>query len=179
MAWDQKEKLGGKLHYISKSIRAERERIAAEAKAREEAAKKAPPVNYTEAQEANMPALTGSEKQVKWAEDIRESVLREADRLVEDAARGQSGEWWRMSGSDDRAVSLQSAFAARQDAINTLSGVTSAKQIIDLRQRLQGFVTRAAKERDRQSGTSFKRSAKDAKLTDANKAGVYAKPKKK
>lgn len=151
-----------------------------EAQSPKQSAPKTPPVNYTEAQEAIMPALTGSEKQVKWAEDIRETALVAADRLVEDAARGESGEWWRMSGSEDRSVSLQSAQEVRQQVIAAFNGLSSAKQIIDNRTNLSAnAVLRIAKALDRQNGRQFKKPPKDAKPTAENKVGVYAKPKKK
>lgn len=135
--------------------------------------------NYTAAQEAKMPSLSGSEKQVSWATDIRNRVLAAADHLVEDAARGEKGEFWRMSKSSSDAVSLQSAEKARADIVNTLQNVKSARQIIDNRQSLtRDKVVQIAKSIDRAEGRTFKPPKKDKKYPKSAAQG-YAKPKSK
>lgn len=133
--------------------------------------------NYTAAQEAKMPSLSGSEKQVSWANDIRNRVLSAADHLVEDAARGEKGEFWRMAKSSADAVSLKSAEKARADVVNALQNVKSAKQIIDNRQSLtKDSVVKIAKSIDRAEGRTFKPPKKDKKYSKGAAQG-YAKPK--
>ena len=133
--------------------------------------------NYTSAQETKMPSLSGSEKQVSWATDIRNRVLTAADNLVEDAARGEKGEWWRMEESFDNAVSLQSAEKTRETVVNALKNITSARQIIDNRKSLtKDAVVKMAKSIDRAEGRKFKSPKKQKKAPKSGAQG-YAKPK--
>lgn len=135
-------------------------------------------VSYTAAQEAKMPELSGSPKQVSWAEDIRRGALAQADHLVEDAARGQDGEWWRMSASESDAVSLQSAKETRTQVINAYQNMTSAKAIIDNRANLSAnAVLRTAKAVDRQNGRKFENPKKQKKPPVGVKVHTYATPK--
>lgn len=78
---------------------------------------------------AKMPALTGSEKQVSWATDIRESALLAADANVRNAQRHK-----RNGGDpDEYNPSVESAKEVRSAMIKSFQGQTSAKAFIDNR----------------------------------------------
>lgn len=100
-----------------------------------QAAPKEPSVNYTAAQESRMPALTGSEKQVKWAEDIRRNALINADNAVRNTLeimRLNRGSEYDTPGLSESAFS-QALTQARKEFVDALSQQTSAKQWIDNR----------------------------------------------
>lgn len=83
--------------------------------------------NY--AANAKMPELKGSEKQVKWANDIRDTALRSADAVVSNAKKL----------SDSPAIntpSVEGAEFARNVAVKELQSVVSASKIIDKRNKL-------------------------------------------
>lgn len=109
---------------------------------------------YTMAQNESYPQLTGSEKQIKWANDIRNDLLEYVDHMVENVDKAQKGEDWRVG---DRAPSLDAAIQVRKDVINEMKQVTSAGQIIDARESLQSYARRTMEAYDRTYGTKFKR----------------------
>ena len=75
---------------------------------------------------AKMPELSGSEKQVSWAQSIRENALENADLLVKNAKK---------LGLNPSAVtaSVEGAEAARKVVINSFQSETKASVIIDRR----------------------------------------------
>lgn len=77
---------------------------------------------------AKMPQLTGSQKQVSWAETIRHDALASADYLVKDA-RSKFG----LSMPAGGRVSVESAEEVRRDIVNAFQQVSSASAIIDRR----------------------------------------------
>lgn len=80
---------------------------------------------------AKMPALSGSAKQVSWAESIRHDALANMDSLVK-SAKSEFGIGLPQGGR----VSAKAANLARKDLVSTLQKVTSASQIIDARRGL-------------------------------------------
>ena len=93
-----------------------------------------------------MPALTGSEKQVKWADDIRYSMLLAADAVVRNAQRNKS------LGIKPSMYypSLEGAIFARKDVVSTLKTVTNASKIIDARKSLtQHYIEKIGIEYDK------------------------------
>lgn len=77
---------------------------------------------------AKMPELTGSAKQVSWAEEIRHNALANADSLVSQA----SGEFG-LSFPGGGYVSATTAKQVRTDIVNVFQQVSSASAIIDRR----------------------------------------------
>lgn len=142
---------------------------------------------YTMAQSESYPQLTGSEKQIKWANDIRNGLLEYVDHMVEDVDKAQKGEDWRIN--EDRAPSLDAAIQVRKDVINEMKQVTSAGQIIDVRKSLQPYARRTMEAYDRTYGTKFKRPTVQQKLDAERKikglssaeiiAQMYTKKRKK
>ena len=97
--------------------------------------------NY--AANAKMPELKGSEKQIKWASDIREDALANADALVKNAKKFGTG----LSHNDP---SVEGAEFARNVAVKELQSVTSASKIIDTRRKLDYYgLNKIAMEYDR------------------------------
>lgn len=80
---------------------------------------------------AKMPSLTGSAKQVSWAEDIRHDALANMDNLVK-SAKDDFG----ISMPAGGRVSGKVADWARNDLVGTLQHITSASKIIDARRGL-------------------------------------------
>ena len=78
-----------------------------------------------------LPELTGSAKQVSWAESIRHDALANMEHLVK-AAKGEFGIELPQGGR----VSAKAADWARKDLVSNLQKVTSASQIIDARRGL-------------------------------------------
>lgn len=85
-----------------------------------------------------MPELTGTEKQIAWANDIREDFLANADGLVANAER------WEARGdkySVRYGITEQYTTSAELDEIRErlyimIAGISSAAKIIDCRDRL-------------------------------------------
>ena len=95
---------------------------------------------------AKMPQLVGSEKQVRWAESIRESMLLAADVVVRNAERTRANGV--PLGTSNPSV--EGARYARKDVVQTLQNVTEASQIIDARKKLtQNYIEKIALEDDR------------------------------
>ena len=69
---------------------------------------------------SGLPALTGSEKQIAWAETIRSNIIRNLDRIVAQASENKAS----------LAVDLEDALKV---AIATIKAVDSAKWWIDHR----------------------------------------------
>lgn len=84
--------------------------------------------NGSSALSAKMPQLTGSQKQVSWADTIRHDALANADNLVK-AARSEFG----LGMPGGGRVSVESAEAVRRDIVNVFQQVSSASAIIDRR----------------------------------------------
>ena len=92
--------------------------------------------------DAKMPELQGSEKQVKWAVEIRSSALQNADYLVKNEKR------WRDLGLTE-ALSNDAVEFVKRDLVNSLESVTKASSIIDARRGLTyDALKRRAKEYD-------------------------------
>lgn len=78
---------------------------------------------------AKMPELKGSEKQIKWANDIRDTALRNADLVVKNAKN--------LSASTSFNIpSVEAAEFARNVSVKELQSVNSASKIIDKRTKL-------------------------------------------
>lgn len=78
--------------------------------------------------DAKMPELTGSAKQVSWAEDIRHNALANADSLV-----SQASDEYGLDFPGGGRVSSASAKQVRSDIVNVFQQVSSASAIIDKR----------------------------------------------
>lgn len=78
---------------------------------------------------AKMPQLTGSDKQIKWANDIRESALKNADHLVKNAEASKN----LGMQPDSVTPSVEGSKFARRELVERLQKVTSAPQIINAR----------------------------------------------
>lgn len=96
---------------------------------------------------SKMPELSGSEKQVSWAKDIRGSALSAADANVRNAEKFKA-----LGGKPDPYnTSVESAKEVRSFLIKAFQGETSAKAIIDRRDRFsQNSLVRLALELDAQ-----------------------------
>lgn len=79
--------------------------------------------------------LSGSEKQVNWANDLRAKSLREmaTNYLAKTGGLKAAVEKRGTPLSDDEQAGLARGRAAQEAAINALLGATSAKEIIDQR----------------------------------------------
>ena len=98
--------------------------------------------------EVHLPELSGSEKQIKWANDIRESLLLAADANVRNAERNVE---LMISPSTTNIPSVAGAEWARETAVKELMSVTKASDIIDARDRLtQDTLERMGKYYDSQ-----------------------------
>lgn len=88
------------------------------------------------AMSASMPTLSGSEKQVAWAEDIRSGALKSVDTLVANAKEGPNGlHAITANYTTGEKVSVAAAKTVRAEVVETLQNVTSAKMLIDNRSR--------------------------------------------
>ena len=98
--------------------------------------------NY--AANAKMPGLTGSEKQKKWASDIRDTALKSADLVVKNSKKLGT------SLSSRNLPSVEGAEFARNVAVKELQSVSSASKIIDKRTKLSyDGINKIALEYDR------------------------------
>lgn len=82
----------------------------------------------------NLPELSGSEKQVKWANDIRNSALD----TIEANIKNQRDYLRRFKNDFDAQVKLDLYEGARETYLKKLRSVTSAKEIIDNRRLYDG-----------------------------------------
>lgn len=78
---------------------------------------------------AKMPELTGSAKQVSWAESIRSDALANIDRLVERTSSTLNG----ISFPGGGYVSTQAANAVKSYVVGGFQKLSSASKIIDNR----------------------------------------------
>lgn len=81
-----------------------------------------------------MPTLTGSEKQVSWATDIRDTALSNADLIVRNAERGR--QIGISTGPTGRNISVEAARTVRAEVRETLASTTSASTLINNRSNL-------------------------------------------
>lgn len=96
-----------------------------------------------------MPELTGSAKQIKWAQDIRTSLLGAADLLVKNAQRNKALGIL----PDFNSPSVTAAGVVRSDVIKTFKNVTDASVIINkLRGQNYDALFRLATAYDRSKG---------------------------
>ena len=79
--------------------------------------------------ERKFPELTGSEKQIKWANDIRDSALDITEANIESNRNYLK----RFKNDFDAKVKLDLYESARRAYLEKLRSVTSAKEIIDNR----------------------------------------------
>lgn len=77
----------------------------------------------------NFPDLSGSQKQVKWANDIRDSALD----IIEGNIRANRDYLRRFRNNFDAQVKLDLYEGARETYLKQLRSVTNAKEIIDRR----------------------------------------------
>lgn len=92
-----------------------------------------------------MPTLTGSEKQVSWATDIRDTALSNADLIVKNAERGR--QIGISTGPTGRNISVEAARTVRAEVRDTLAATTSASTLINNRDRLSfNTLSRLAEE---------------------------------
>lgn len=80
---------------------------------------------------AKMPSLSGSAKQVSWAESIRHDALANMDNLVK-SAKDEFG----ISMPQGGRVSGKVADWSRKDLVSNFQKITNASQIIDARSGL-------------------------------------------
>lgn len=101
------------------------------------------------ASSSKMPALQGSEKQVRWANDIRSVAIKAADANVRNAERSKS---LGLETSYNNP-SVESTKKVRGMVVSAFKEQTSAKAIIDSRDRFsQSQLVKMAAELDRQKG---------------------------
>lgn len=81
-----------------------------------------------------MPTLTGSEKQVSWATDIRDTALSNADLIVRNAERGR--QIGISTGPTGRNISVEAARTVRAEVRETLASTESASTLINNRSNL-------------------------------------------
>lgn len=111
---------------------------------------------------ASLPALQGSERQVSWANDIRDTAYAQLDAMdrtldrMEQQARQTS---WvstaaqaRREAEDLAGFSRQSVRTVRAEVNDTLSGITSASAIINNRERLTASRIRSLVELEERTG---------------------------
>lgn len=79
-----------------------------------------------------LPKLSGSEKQVSWAENIRRTALTNAGLIVEDASKSTG----LFGGGAGVRISVKSAKVAQNEIVEVFKNVTSASRIIDNRASL-------------------------------------------
>lgn len=79
--------------------------------------------------ERKFPELTGSEKQIKWANDIRDSALDTIEANIESNRNYLK----RFKNDFDAQVKLDLYEGARETYLKQLRSVTNAKEIIDRR----------------------------------------------
>ena len=84
--------------------------------------------------ERKFPELTGSEKQIKWANDIRDSALDTIEANIESNRNYLK----RFKNDFDAQVKLDLYEGARKAYLEKLRSVTSAKEIIDNRYLYDG-----------------------------------------
>lgn len=77
---------------------------------------------------AKMPTLSGSAKQVPWAESIRREALSNVDSLVK-TAKSEFG----LSLPQGGSVSKKTADFVKKDVVSAFQKITSASKIIDAR----------------------------------------------
>lgn len=94
---------------------------------------------------ASLPTLTGSEKQISWANDIREQAYIQLDaldrtisRIKKDVSKrgGMSKNAIKKEAESLAGFSESSIKTVRSELNDTLSKITSAKTIIDQRNNL-------------------------------------------
>lgn len=85
-----------------------------------------------------MPELTGTEKQIAWANDIREDFLANADGLVANAERWEArGDKYSVRyGITEQYTTSSELEGIRERLYIMIAGVSSAAKIIDCRDRL-------------------------------------------
>lgn len=89
-----------------------------------------------------MPQLQGSDKQVSWANTIREYMLSYADTVVKNARKNDSPSIYYPS--------VEGAEFARDALVKEIKNVTSASTIIDKRNKItQSFLEKVGLEYDR------------------------------
>lgn len=84
------------------------------------------------ASSAKMPTLSGSSKQVSWANDIRSNALESLDANVRNAEKNRS----LGIKPDGLHPSVESAKEVRSAVVRSFQGQTSAKSFIDSRGNL-------------------------------------------
>ena len=85
-----------------------------------------------------MPELTGTERQIAWANDIREDFLANADGLVANAERWEArGDKYSVRyGITEQYTTSAELEGIRERLYIMIAGVSSAAKIIDCRDRL-------------------------------------------
>ena len=85
-----------------------------------------------------MPELTGTERQISWANDIREDFLANADGLVANAERWEArGDKYSVRyGITEQYTTSAELEGIRERLYIMIAGVSSAAKIIDCRDRL-------------------------------------------
>ena len=90
----------------------------------------------TQEEVTGLPSLQGSEKQVKWANDIRQEAFNTFDTLSDKMSRGIDGQNRQMyypESGDDITIPMDSINATKKALSKYLSGETSAENIIKIR----------------------------------------------
>lgn len=90
---------------------------------------------------AKMPELTGSAKQVEWAESIRHDALSAVDRLfnnynrINDQVKHRKGD---TLAEDTLGYTLKDAAVIKSQVVSEFQKITSASTIINLRRNFNG-----------------------------------------
>lgn len=85
--------------------------------------------------DAKMPELTGSAKQVSWAESIRHDALSAVDGLTNNYKRiqSQAKQGDNTLAEDTLGYNLKDVASIRSQVVSNFQNITSASKIIDLR----------------------------------------------
>jgi len=78
----------------------------------------------------NMPKLSGTEKQVAWAEDLRQRRMNQVTRLIEGAARAQDKATTELIDTEVKGLTMRRVIIA-------LFSKTDAKFWIDTRNQIE------------------------------------------
>lgn len=115
--------------------------------------------------ERKFPELTGSEKQIKWANDIRDSALD----TIELNIKSSRDYLKRFKNDFDSQVKVDLYESARETYLKKLRSVTSAKDIIDNRhlydgQRIVNTINDMARDMAIQRSNGYKYDKKKKRM---------------
>lgn len=116
-------------------------------------------------QSRNFPNLTGSEKQIKWAEDIRNGLIDSIDAAI----KSNRDYLKRFPNDFESRVKLDLFSDAKTGFLNQLNNIESAKEIIDKRniynpQRVVDLINGRGKDMSRQKSNGWIYDKKNRKM---------------